>query len=120
MVMRFEYTYDTSYANTVYPWLKQVGAFWQQYLAWDGSRYVINNDAQHEDQTGTQTNGSMSLGLVNLLFHGLVDMSTALNVDASTRSTWQNILGSLEHSGHLHPQRSDGRSRDREWRRFQR
>ncbi len=26
MVMHFEYTDDTSYANTVYPWLKQVGA----------------------------------------------------------------------------------------------
>jgi alpha-L-fucosidase 2 len=97
MVMRFEFTYDTGYANTVYPWLKQVGLFWQNYLTWDAAnnRYVITNDAPHEDQGYPQTNSSMSLGLVHLLFQGLVDMSTALNVDSGTRSTWQNILSHL-------------------------
>jgi alpha-L-fucosidase 2 len=93
MVMRFEDTRDTTYANTVYPWLKQVGLFWQNYLTWDAAnnRYVINNDAPHEDQAYPQTNSSMSLGLVHLLFQGLIDMSTALNVDSTTRTTWQNI-----------------------------
>jgi alpha-L-fucosidase 2 len=95
MVMRFEYTWDTGYANTVYPWLKQVGLFWQNYLTWDGSRYVITNDAPHEDQAYPQTNSSMSLGLVHLLLQGLVDMSTALNVDSGTRAAWQNILSHL-------------------------
>lgn len=95
MVMRYEYTRDTSYANTVYPWLKQVGLFWQNYLTWDGSRYVITNDAPHEDQSYPQTNSGMSLGLVHLLFQGLVDMSTALNQDSGTRATWQNILAHL-------------------------
>ncbi|MER7008806.1 hypothetical protein ABT297_37985 [Dactylosporangium sp. NPDC000555] len=97
MVMRFEYTYDTGYANQVYPWLKQVGLFWQNYLTWDAARnrYVITNDAPHEGQAYPQTNSSMSLGLVHLLFQGLVDMSTALNVDATTRVTWQNILSNL-------------------------
>ncbi|MBV1852835.1 glycosyl hydrolase family 95 catalytic domain-containing protein [Catellatospora tritici] len=97
MVMRFEHTWDTGYANTVYPWLKQVGLFWQNYLVWDaaGNRYVITNDAPHEGQAYPQTNSSMSLGLVHLLFRGLVDMSTALNTDATLRSTWQDILSKL-------------------------
>ncbi|MFD0633730.1 hypothetical protein ACFQ9X_21340 [Catenulispora yoronensis] len=97
MVMRFEYTGDTSYANTVYPWLKQVGLFWQNYLTWDAAnnRYVITNDAPHEDQSYPQTNSGMSLGLVHLLFQGLIDMSTALNQDAGTRATWQNIASHL-------------------------
>jgi len=97
MVMRFEASYDTSYANTVYPWLKQVGLFWQNYLTFDSARnrYVINNDAPHEDQGFPQTNSSMSLGLVHLLFQGLIEMSTALNVDAGIRATWQNILSRL-------------------------
>ncbi|MFG2045152.1 hypothetical protein [Dactylosporangium sp. NPDC048998] len=97
MVMRFEHTRDTAYANTVYPWLKQVGLFWQNYLTWDAAnnRYVITNDAPHEDQSYPQTNSSMSLGLVSLLFQGLIDMSTALNVDSGTRATWQNILSRL-------------------------
>ncbi|HEV2346085.1 MAG TPA: hypothetical protein VGS97_18440 [Actinocrinis sp.] len=91
MVMRFEYTGDTSYANTVYPWLKQVGLFWQNYLSWNGSTYDILNDAPHEDQAYPQTNSGMSLGLVHLLLQGLIDMSTALNQDSGTRATWQNI-----------------------------
>ena len=97
MVMRFEYTGDTSYANTVYPWLKQVGLFWRNYLTWDApnNRYVITNDAPHEDQSYPQTNSGMSLGLVHLLFQGLIDMSTALNQDSGTRATWQNILSHL-------------------------
>ncbi|MEV6925319.1 hypothetical protein AB0M46_12570 [Dactylosporangium sp. NPDC051485] len=97
MVMRFEYTRDTAYATTVYPWLKQVGLFWQNYLTWDAAnnRYVITNDAPHEDQSYPQTNSGMSLGLVHLLFQGLIDMSTALNQDAATRATWQNIIAHL-------------------------
>ena len=97
MVMRFECTHDNAYANTVYPWLKQVGLFWQNYLTWDaaGNRYVITNDAPHEDQSYPQTNSGMSLGLVHLLLQGLIDMSTALNQDPGTRATWQNLLSHL-------------------------
>ncbi|HEY0808308.1 MAG TPA: hypothetical protein VGD84_24790 [Pseudonocardiaceae bacterium] len=97
MVMRFEYTHDTAYANTVYPWLKQVGLFWQNYLTFDSARnrFVINNDAPHEDQSFPQTNNGMSLGLVHFLFQGLIDMSNALNQDSGTRSTWQNIESHL-------------------------
>jgi hypothetical protein len=98
MVMRYEYTHDTTYAATVYPWLKQVGLFWQNYLTLDGNGvYNITNDAPHEDNAYPQTNSGMSLGLVHLLFQGLIDMSTALNQDSSTRATWQNI------STHLAP-----------------
>ncbi|MEV6843641.1 hypothetical protein [Actinoplanes sp. NPDC051411] len=97
MVMRYEYTHDTGYANTVYPWLKQAGLFWQNYLTFDSvrNRYVITNDAPHEDQSYPQTNSGMSLGLVHLLFQGLIDMSTALNQDTTTRATWQNIAAHL-------------------------
>ncbi|HLZ57913.1 MAG TPA: hypothetical protein VKR06_13325 [Ktedonosporobacter sp.] len=95
MIMHFYYTYDTAYANTIYNDLKQVGTFWQNYLSWDGSRYVINNDAPQEDNPYPQTNNNLSLGLVRFLFQGLVNISTALNVDASLRSTWQNILAHM-------------------------
>ena len=93
MVMRFEYTGDTTYAAKVYPWLKQVGLFWTNYLSWNSTTnsYDILNDAPHEDQAYPQTNSGLSLGLVHLLFQGLIDMSTALNQDSSTRATWQNI-----------------------------
>ena len=92
MVMRYEYTHDTAYAATVYPYLKQVGLFWQNYLTLDsGGTYNITNDAPQEDDAYPQTNSILSLGLVHLLFQGLSDISTALGQDASTRTTWQNI-----------------------------
>jgi alpha-L-fucosidase 2 len=96
MIMRYYYTRDTNYANSgIYNYLKQVALFWQNYLVFDGTRYVITNDAQHEGDSGTQTNGIMSLGLVRFLLQGCIDMSTDLTVDSSLRSTWQNILSHM-------------------------
>ncbi|WP_225447953.1 hypothetical protein [Streptacidiphilus sp. P02-A3a] len=96
MVMEYEYTHDATYAATVYPYLKQVGLFWQNYLTLDSTgTYDIDNDAPQEDDAYPQTNSSVSLALVHLLFQGLTDMSTALNEDATTRTTWQNINSHL-------------------------
>ncbi|MFC5532596.1 discoidin domain-containing protein [Cohnella yongneupensis] len=95
MIMRYYVTQDTTYANSVYNYLKQVALFWQNYLVWDGSRYDIVNDAQHEGDAYPQTNGVMSLGLVRYLLQGSIDISTALNQDATLRSTWQNLLNNM-------------------------
>ncbi|MFI0941681.1 glycosyl hydrolase family 95 catalytic domain-containing protein [Streptomyces sp. NPDC021020] len=92
MVMRYEQTRDTAYAATVYPFLKQVGLFWQHYLSKDSAgTYTIENDAPQEDNAYPQTNSILSLGLVHLLMQGLVDISTALNQDSGTRATWSDI-----------------------------
>ncbi|WP_186438517.1 discoidin domain-containing protein [Cohnella terricola] len=95
MLMRYYYTRDTAYANKVYAYLKETGLFWESYLVYDGTRYVIQNDAQNENDPYPQTNGTTSLALVRYLFKGLIDMSTDLNLDASKRATWQNILDKL-------------------------
>jgi alpha-L-fucosidase 2 len=92
MVMEYEYTHNATYAATVYPYLKEVGLFWQNYLTLDGTgTYNIDNDAPQEDDAYPQTNNALSLALVHQLFQGLIDMSTALNEDSTTRTTWQNI-----------------------------
>jgi len=93
--MHFYYTYDTDYGSSVYGFLKEVGTFWMNYLTWDGSRYVINNDAPQEDNPYPQTNNILSLGLVRFLFQGLVDISVSLNTDESLRTKWQYILEHL-------------------------
>ena len=96
IVMEYEYTHNTTYASSVYPFLKEVGLFWQNYLTLDSSgNYDIYDDAPQEDDAYPQTNSSVSLGLVHLLFQGLIDMSTALNEDSATRATWQNIVAHL-------------------------
>lgn len=96
MVMRYEYTHDAAYAAKVYPFLKQVGTFWQNYLTKDSSgTYHIQNDAPQEDDAAPQTDSTLSLGLVHLLFQGLLDMSSALGQDSGTRATWQDIESHL-------------------------
>jgi len=95
LVMHYYFTNDASYAQKVYPALKDISTFWQNYLVKDGDRYVIENDAQHEGNAYPQTNGIMSLGLVRFLLRGTIDISTALGVDADQRAIWQDRLTHL-------------------------
>jgi len=94
-IMHYYFTLDPAYAAKIYPTLKQISIFWQNYLTKDGTRYVIENDAQHEGNTFPQTNGVMSLGFVRFLLQGTIDISTALNQDADMRAVWQDRLTNL-------------------------
>ncbi|MGW1211903.1 glycosyl hydrolase family 95 catalytic domain-containing protein [Streptomyces sp. NPDC002499] len=93
MVMKYEYTRSASYARKVLPYLRQVGLFWENYLTWDAATgtYIIENDAPQEGNAYPQTNSILSLGLVHLLFQGLIDMSEDLHINASLIPTWQHI-----------------------------
>ncbi|MFF7881172.1 glycosyl hydrolase family 95 catalytic domain-containing protein [Streptomyces sp. NPDC020794] len=93
MVMKYEYTRSTSYARKVLPYLQQVGLFWQDYLTWDATTgtYNIHNDAPQEGGVYPQTNSILSLGLVHLLFQGLIDMSKDLGINHSLVPAWQHI-----------------------------
>ena len=95
ILMRYYYTRDLTYANRVYPMLKQIAIFWQNYLILDGDRYVIKDDAQQEDDANPQVNGTLSLGLVRFLLQGCIDMSTDLNLDPDLRPIWQDHLSKL-------------------------
>ncbi|WP_307783572.1 glycosyl hydrolase family 95 catalytic domain-containing protein [Streptomyces spinoverrucosus] len=97
MVMRYQYTRSADYARKVLPYLKQVALFWENYLTWDeaSGTYNIHNDAPQEGGVYPQTNSILSLGLVHLLFQGLVDMSKDLGVNDSLIPVWQNIDSKL-------------------------
>jgi len=96
MVMRFYSTYDLDYARkAAYPFLREVGDFWEDYLKFEGGRYVIYNDAIHENHTPHDFNPLLSLGLVRMVFRALLDMSQELGVDAGRRAKWQHILDHL-------------------------
>jgi hypothetical protein len=94
-IMHYYYAPSIAYAQAVYPTLQQMAQFWEKYLVQNGGVYTIVNDAQQEGDTYPQTNGIMSLGLVRFLLQGCIDISTALNVDATERATWQNLLMNL-------------------------
>ena len=49
MLMRFYSTYDLDYARKeAFPFCKEVGEFWEDYLKFEDGRFVIYNDAIHE------------------------------------------------------------------------
>ena len=96
MVMRFYSTWDLEYARKVaYPFLREVGDFWEDYLKFENGRYVDYNDAIHENHTPKDVNPLLSLGLIRMVFRALLDMSEALGVDADRRAKWQHILDHL-------------------------
>lgn len=111
MIMRFYSTYDTEYVQTkAYPYCKETADFWEDYLKWDGKRYVVENDCihengylagRHEPWKNTSTdfsddfNSLLSLGLVRMLMKGLLNMSEFLGEDEDRRAKWQHILDNL-------------------------
>jgi alpha-L-fucosidase 2 len=95
MIMHYYYAPDPAYASAIYPTLKQMAVFWENYLVADGSNYDIVNDAQQEDDADPETNGVMSLGLVRFLLQASIDISTTLGLDATERAVWQDRLTNL-------------------------
>lgn len=94
MAMQFYRTWDKAYAQRVYPFVKGVAAFWENYLTLEGDRYVIYNDAIHEGTVGTM-NPILSLGLVRMVMQTITDMSAFLGVDENKRSQWAFIRDHL-------------------------
>lgn len=106
MLMRYYSTYDKNYAQKIYPYLLACADFWEDYLTLGDGRYVIRMDHFNEvmpnkrnggiwrDKLG-DFNSTLSLGLVRMLFKGILDMSTFLAVDEVRHTHWSNILKKL-------------------------
>jgi len=96
MVLRFYHTYDLEYAkNIAYPYMIEVADFWQDYLKFENNRYVIYKDHHgeiSESKEPDDMNNNTSLGLIQMVFATLIEMSQELNVDAGRRGKWQHIL----------------------------
>ena len=92
--MRWRRTYDPAYARTVYPFIREVAAFWEDYLKVENGRYVIHKDAVHEG-SGENLNSIVSLGLVRNVFETALDMSVVLERDADHHEKWRHILAHL-------------------------
>ncbi|HEX7261664.1 MAG TPA: LamG-like jellyroll fold domain-containing protein [Luteolibacter sp.] len=85
--------------KTGYPYMREVAAFWTDYLKFENGRYVIEHDAIHEGSGGAGRSGVsadlnplFSLGVVRTLYRDMLDMSEALGVDAELRPKWKDIL----------------------------
>ncbi|MCX5653668.1 MAG: hypothetical protein NTY65_03330 [Planctomycetota bacterium] len=104
IAMRWYHTYDKEYAKTLYPFVLEVANFWEDYLKFEGGRYVIYDDSVHEG-SGPDFNSIVSLGLVRTTFELATEMSTALGVDAGRQEKWRHIL---KHLSKFATQEEDG------------
>lgn len=109
-VMQWYATYDKKIAREkLYPYIREVGAFWEDYLVKENGRYVIHNDAIHEveyyvgesfkpekaKKAIEATNPLLSLGLVRMVFRCLIDMAQELETEPEKIPVWQDILENL-------------------------
>jgi alpha-L-fucosidase 2 len=96
MIFRWKTTRDPDYAKKVYPYFKELTAFWEAYLTFekDKDRYVIANDSIHE-QSGDDFNPIVSLALVRAVFDTALELSATLAVDQAKREQWNHILTHL-------------------------
>jgi len=94
IAQRWRTTYDPEYGRKVYPFVREVADFWEDYLKYRNGHYVIVGDAIHEG-SGQNVNPILSLGLVRNTFDLALDMSVELDVDAERREKWTHILTHL-------------------------
>lgn len=96
MLMRFDHTYDLTYARRVYPFLREIADFWEDFLKLENGRYVITGDALGEvGNGGSDKNNCLSLGLVRRVFQGILEVGAELHVDPERWAKWQDITNRL-------------------------
>lgn len=98
MAMRWYHTYDRAYAKKVYPFVREVADFWEDFLKLEDGRYVVYNDSIHENMHSggdADVNSILSLGLAYNTFTLVTDMSKELGVDAGRQEKWQHIVKNL-------------------------
>jgi len=106
MLMRFYSTCDAEYAWKIYPFMLACADFWEDYLTFEDGKYVIYMDHFNEVMPNLRNNGqwrhllgdfnsTLSLGLVRMLFQGILDVSRHLQTDDERQAKWQNICDRL-------------------------
>lgn len=106
MLMRFYSAYDKAYAEKVYPYLLECANFWEDYLKFENGKYVIYMDHYNEVMPNLRNQGqwkhllgdynsTLSLGLVKMLFKGILDVSDFLNQDQFRKAKWKHIVTHL-------------------------
>jgi hypothetical protein len=94
-IEHFDSTHDVEFARrTLYPFVREVGAFWESYLKEEGGRFVIRGSASHE-HGGNDFNTCFDLPLVRRLFVGLAEMAEAIGVDREKIARWRDIAARL-------------------------
>ena len=105
MFQRFYLTYDKEYALKVYPFIKEVANFWEDYLKYENGQYNDYNDNFWEvgpwtsnwrkDMLSGDYNNTNTLGLLKMFARGFIEISTFLEKDEQQREKWKHIRDHL-------------------------
>ena len=111
MLMRFYSTWDADYAKRcLLPYLSEVADFWEDYLKYEDGRYVSYNDCIHENvyagrkvfdwaknapDYSDDFNPILSLGLIRMVFRGMLDVSDFLGINGEKKEKWEHILAHI-------------------------
>ena len=104
MFLRYYYTYDTEYAKKIYPFLREVADFWEDYLKFENGRYVSYNDNEGEvgpwegenwKKNFGDINPEGTMGFLRIFFKGIIEISKDLKIDTDRQAKWQDILDKL-------------------------
>ncbi len=109
-LMHWFATFDKEYAKeNYYDFVFNTALFWEDYLVKKNGRYIIKNDAAHEipyyrgkdfkalthiGQLHT-VNAINSLGLVKMLFRGILAMARELGLNEEKYPLWEDISRNL-------------------------
>lgn len=94
--MHFFSTCDLEWGRRAYPFVKKTAEFWEDDLVYENGVYNVVEDAAHEEVIFTgERNNIHALGLVKMLFDGIVKMSRELDVDGDQREQWCFIAEQL-------------------------
>ncbi len=126
MARRWYTTYDLDYGRKVYPFVREVARFWEDYLKFEATpeamieatkglppelrqppdgRYVSYHDGANED--GQDTNPAVSLAFIRNVLRLATDLSAALQTDEQERIRWQEIV---QHLSAFSTAKKDGRT----------
>jgi alpha-L-fucosidase 2 len=107
MFQRFYHTYDKEYAMKVYPFIREVADFWEDYLKYENGQYNNYNDNFWEvgpwtnnwrkDMVSGDYNNTNTLGLLRMFSKGFAEISSFLGKDEAKRDKWKDI------GQHLYP-----------------
>ena len=92
--MQFYHTWNKEFAERLYPFVRHVAVFWENYLKFEDGRYVDYHDAIHEG-TDDLKNPILALGLIKMVMQTATDMSVFIDVDAGKREKWLHIRDNI-------------------------
>lgn len=100
--MHFFSTYDLEWGKRAYPFVKKTAEFWEDDLVYENGVYNVVGDSAHEEVCVTtgERNNTHGLGLVMMLFNGILKMSKELNVDEELGEKWSDIITHLPEFPH--------------------